>query len=315
MVTMGLFAPLPLALMIPFMAAQSFAMGEAFGKGFQYGKRRISAQTNEEFNKMSAKDHFNETTADIKSMIPEMKQAMSSCAFLQQDIIKELIGYIKATVGTVVDEVKDIHSQASDDFRAFFGLSPTVAKLVSPAGINALINWWNSIGLPAKTDDAIRARLKLDFTGTPTFYILQLIKDAMAAFIGPLPPSGGVSPPPPPFGGGLLDEDTRADEPPLDAINVGKEITFMVNHGYILNPTPRLVVGATSKRRKTQSTELELNKLILAHFNAVNVGREKARVVMRNPADGPSRSKLRIYITDILNPAHQKMVNFAFTYI
>ncbi len=94
MVGLGLFAPLPLAVMIPFMAGQSFAMGEAFGKGFQYGKRRISSMTNEKFNSMSANDHFNETTADITAMIPTMSNAIDKFHTLQTDIILKMIDYI-----------------------------------------------------------------------------------------------------------------------------------------------------------------------------------------------------------------------------
>ncbi len=77
------------------MAAQSFAMGEAFGKGFQYGKRRVSSMTNAEFNSKTAVNHFEETTADINGMIPAMKAQMSTFALLQSDIIQEMIGYIK----------------------------------------------------------------------------------------------------------------------------------------------------------------------------------------------------------------------------
>ncbi len=95
MPVLSLFAPLPLALMIPFMAAQSFAMGEAFGKGFQSGKRRISSMTNEQFNTKTQPQIFAETTADISAMIPSMKKQMTEFTFLQSDIIQELIGYIK----------------------------------------------------------------------------------------------------------------------------------------------------------------------------------------------------------------------------
>ncbi len=94
MVGIGLFAPLPLAIMIPFMAGQSFAMGEAFGKGFQFGKRKISSMTNEEFNKLTAQEAFAETTADIKSMIPTMSKGMNDFHTLQTDIILRMIDYI-----------------------------------------------------------------------------------------------------------------------------------------------------------------------------------------------------------------------------
>ncbi len=37
MAGIGFFAPLPLAMMMPFMAGQSMLMGDAFGKSYQYG--------------------------------------------------------------------------------------------------------------------------------------------------------------------------------------------------------------------------------------------------------------------------------------
>ncbi len=202
------------------MAAQSFAMGEAFGKGFQYGKRRISAMTNEEFNKMSAKDHFVETTADIKSMVPEMKASMSSFAFLQQDIIKELLGYIKQTAGTIIDDIQDTGTEAAqkavDGIRTIVGLPPIYAKLVSPSGINALFNFWNVVGDTATvTSNKIFDLLKKIFgVNPPTNTVTDIfnwIKDNNITgydpnLIGPSPPPGGVVPP---ADEPVFDEDLR----------------------------------------------------------------------------------------------------------
>ncbi len=50
------FLPVPLPMMIPFMGAQSLVIGKMFGVGFQYGKRKISAMSNEEFNKLTFQD-------------------------------------------------------------------------------------------------------------------------------------------------------------------------------------------------------------------------------------------------------------------
>ncbi len=75
------------------MASQSLAMGEAFGKGFQFGKRKISAMTNEEFNLLTAKQMHIETTAEIAAMIPNMKQSMDNFATLQPKIINDLLNY------------------------------------------------------------------------------------------------------------------------------------------------------------------------------------------------------------------------------
>ncbi len=163
------------------MAGQSFAMGEAFGKGFQYGKRRISAMTNEEFNAMSAKDHFEETTADISAMIPSMKSQMNNFSTLQTDIIKTLIEQLKdagITIGEAIGSSAtetfvqgppggtDLARSSLDQLRDIVGLPPLYSKLVSPAGIAALIKYWQ--------DSNIISALKLSLN--PTNWILNEIK-------------------------------------------------------------------------------------------------------------------------------------------
>ncbi len=72
----GFFTPLPLAMMPIFMGAQSIIMGEAFGKGFQFGKRKISALTNEQFNKLSLAELWKDTSTDVTAMIPTLKEGM-----------------------------------------------------------------------------------------------------------------------------------------------------------------------------------------------------------------------------------------------
>lgn len=89
------------------MASQSLAMGEAFGLGFQYGKRRISAMNNDEFNKLTAKQLHMDMSADIRGMIPSMTESMSNFASLQPVIIKELLAYafeLAPAAGTVAAE-------------------------------------------------------------------------------------------------------------------------------------------------------------------------------------------------------------------
>ncbi len=90
----GFFAPLPLAMMLPFMAGQSMIMGESFGKGFQYGKRKISSMSNEEFNAMTADDLGRELATDYTAIIPHLEQAVRASSDFQQMIIQELIKII-----------------------------------------------------------------------------------------------------------------------------------------------------------------------------------------------------------------------------
>ncbi len=91
----GFFAPLPLAIMIPFMAAQSFAMGQAFGTSFQYGKRKISSMSNEEFNKYTPLQAHEEIQADIRAMIPSLNKSFQRMESFQIDIINSMVDTIK----------------------------------------------------------------------------------------------------------------------------------------------------------------------------------------------------------------------------
>ncbi len=94
----GFFAPLPLAIMIPFMAAQSFAMGHAFGTSFQYGKRKISSMSNEEFNALNVTDLHDTLQADIRAMIPSMNESFHRMESFQIEIIQSMLNTITKSV-------------------------------------------------------------------------------------------------------------------------------------------------------------------------------------------------------------------------
>ncbi len=90
----GFFMPLPLAMMIPFMGIQSAVMAKQFGENFQYGKRRISAMSNEEFNKLTPVELLKQNTAEIKAMIPTMKESIINMNDFQQFLVKEFLDMI-----------------------------------------------------------------------------------------------------------------------------------------------------------------------------------------------------------------------------
>jgi len=77
------------------MAAQSFAMGQAFGTSFQYGKRKISSMSNEEFNKLDATQAHLDIQHDITQMIPAMNESFDRMKSFQIDILKSMLDTIK----------------------------------------------------------------------------------------------------------------------------------------------------------------------------------------------------------------------------
>ncbi len=92
--TIGFFMPLPLAMMIPFMGIQSAVMAKQFGENFQYGKRRISAMSNEEFNKLTPAILQERANEELKAMIPTMEASITDMRDFQKFIVKEFLEMI-----------------------------------------------------------------------------------------------------------------------------------------------------------------------------------------------------------------------------
>ncbi len=138
--TIGLFAPLPLAMMIPFMAAQSAAMAQAFGTHFQYGKRKISSMSNEEFNKTTPEMLFKGLNEDLKHFVPHIQKSIQDMSDFQQQIVQQIIVEISKLPSSIVSGVQQASGTTGG---APFG----VAALVNPQGIAANADLWASIGL------------------------------------------------------------------------------------------------------------------------------------------------------------------------
>ncbi len=90
----GGFMPIPLAMMIPFMGIQSTVMAKQFGENFQYGKRKISAMSNEEFNKLTPQQMAEDNAQEIKNIIPSLKESIMDMREIQKFIIAEFVQLI-----------------------------------------------------------------------------------------------------------------------------------------------------------------------------------------------------------------------------
>ncbi len=115
------FLPIPLAMMIPFMGAQSLVLGKQFGEGFQYGKRKISAMTNEEFNKITPQKLAQNNANELRQMIPDMKRSITDMREFQSFIVKELIATAKQLPNDIFQGVTN--SSASQTSTSFIDFS------------------------------------------------------------------------------------------------------------------------------------------------------------------------------------------------
>ncbi len=135
------FMPIPLAIMPPFMAYQSIVMGDAFGRGFQFGKRKISAMSNEEFNKLDIVKMFQEINSDYHRMIPTVEESMEKSMDLQVTIVTELLKIIPSLIDALVkgtgEEIQKLLPEGPDrtQTRGARGTPEKTPKFVSPAGI------------------------------------------------------------------------------------------------------------------------------------------------------------------------------------
>ncbi len=100
------FMPLPLAIMIPFMGIQSGVMAQQFGMNFQYGKRKISAMSNEEFNKLTPQQMQADFQLQIKGMIPTFQQALEDMRPFQRMIFVEMLAVFKEALELGLDVAK-----------------------------------------------------------------------------------------------------------------------------------------------------------------------------------------------------------------
>ncbi len=97
------------------MAGQSLAMGEAFGKGFQYGKRKISSMSNEEFNKLDFRELSESLATDYKVMIPSMKKSLEASDELQRAVFDALGKIILTLPDAVAGMFSDSGNRAGLD--------------------------------------------------------------------------------------------------------------------------------------------------------------------------------------------------------
>ncbi len=90
-------------MMIPFMGAQSLVIGKMFGEGFQYGKRKISAMSNEEFNKLTFEDMMSNARVELKASIPTINASLQDMDEMVVVVVNEFLKYLGLVTKTVLE--------------------------------------------------------------------------------------------------------------------------------------------------------------------------------------------------------------------
>ncbi len=116
----GFFSPLPLPIMVPFMFMQSAAMALGFGSFFQYGKRKLSAMSNKEFNALTPEALAAQLMSNVNNMIPTVEQSFKQMEHMNVLILEAMAKYFDQATSFLFKWLKGGAAQASENFSQEF---------------------------------------------------------------------------------------------------------------------------------------------------------------------------------------------------
>ncbi len=107
------FTAIPNPQMPAFLGAQSFIMMYQAGEGWQYGKRRISALSNEEFNKITPQSLMERQAMELKGAIPVMERSMNNMTAMIPMIIEQYGDFIREAIKAMPQALTNIQPGAT----------------------------------------------------------------------------------------------------------------------------------------------------------------------------------------------------------
>ncbi len=101
------FTAIPNPQMLAFMPIQSYLMMYFAGSGWQYGKRKISAMSNEEFNKLTPEQLLQQHSIELKNMLPTLERSLNDVTPLVRILIEQYGDFIKAALQAIPQAVQN----------------------------------------------------------------------------------------------------------------------------------------------------------------------------------------------------------------
>ncbi len=105
------------------MGAQSAVMMKMAGENWQYGKRRISAMSNEDFNAMTPVKLYQIETDELRAIIPSIESSLASMTPLTSTIVTEMINTLKLGVEASGSYIANIVESISEPYKSAIQLA------------------------------------------------------------------------------------------------------------------------------------------------------------------------------------------------
>ncbi len=102
------FTAIPNPQMLAFMPIQSYLMMYFAGSGWQYGKRKISAMSNEQFNKLTSEELLMQHSIELKNMLPTLERSLNDVTPLVRILIEQYGDFIKEALKAIPQAVQNV---------------------------------------------------------------------------------------------------------------------------------------------------------------------------------------------------------------
>ncbi len=90
------------------MPIQSYLMMYFAGSGWQYGKRKISAMSNEEFNKLTPERLLEQHSDELKRVMPTLEKTLNDVTPLIKILVEQYGDFIKEAIAAVPQALQNI---------------------------------------------------------------------------------------------------------------------------------------------------------------------------------------------------------------
>ncbi len=102
------FTAIPNPQMLAFMPIQSYLMMYFAGSGWQYGKRRISAMSNEQFNKLTPEQLLQQHSIELKNMLPTLDKTLNDVTPLIATLVEQYGDFVKEAIKATPQAILNI---------------------------------------------------------------------------------------------------------------------------------------------------------------------------------------------------------------
>ncbi len=104
------------------MPIQSYLMMYFAGSGWQYGKRKISAMSNEQFNKLTPEELLKQHSIELKNMLPTLEKSLNDVTPLVRILIEQYGDFIREALQAIGPAIENLFKQTSVE-QSQFGIT------------------------------------------------------------------------------------------------------------------------------------------------------------------------------------------------